>query len=168
MVVDSTWWYSLQEATSALLSPGEIVHWGKGSEKDSGRREEVNGWIKGSLTDGSRFLTPLYVEGTSFITCFGWDREIQLSCGKAFTKQVSISFHFSTLACTRFPPFLPHLLGLNLYLETWVVFLCNFYNMLFTQTQKDKKYIDLIFLSSLHTHSISGSPSVDSDAAKIH
>ena len=31
----------------------------KVEERDSGRREEVNGWIIGSLSDGSRFFVGL-------------------------------------------------------------------------------------------------------------
>lgn len=83
------------------------------------------------------------------------------------SKEAYLFIFHTGLSCSH--PSYHICLAWNLYLETLGEnFLATFIS-LFTQTQKDKKYIDLIFpIPPLHTHSISGSPSVDSDAAKIY
>ena len=144
----------------------------KVEERDSGRREEVNGWIKGSLTDGSRSFVGLplcWRKCLDHMFCLRQgDPGPWTVQGGAFTKQGSILFIFHGGQSCSHPSY--HIcLAWNLYLETLGEnFLATFIS-LFTQTQKDMKYIDLISpIPPLHTHSISGSPSVDSDAAKIY
>ena len=120
---------------------------------------------------GGSLWDSLYVEGNAFITCFAWDRETQVleQCKgvPSPSKEAYLFIFHADQSCSH--PSYHICLAWNLYLETLGESFLATFIWLFIQTQKDKKNIDLISpIHPLHTHSISGSPSVDSDAAKIY